>query len=47
MTEQTISTGLFQGLGPMLANRAVMITVSNAENGILTVNIIPSKIEGR
>jgi PRTRC genetic system protein E len=44
MTEQTISTGLFQGLGPMLANRAVMITVSNGGNGMLTVNIIPKKI---
>jgi PRTRC genetic system protein E len=45
MTEQTISTGLFQGLGPILANRAVMITVSNGGNGMLTVNIIPKKVK--
>ena len=45
MTEQTISTGLFQGLGPMLANRAVMITVSNSGNGMLTVNIIPKRVK--
>jgi PRTRC genetic system protein E len=44
MSEQTISTGLFQGLGPMLANRAVIITVSNGGNGMLTVNIIPKKV---
>ena len=47
MTEQTISTGLFQGLGPMLVNRAVMITVSNCGNGILTVNVIPSEKPSR
>ncbi len=36
--------GLFQGLAPLLANRTVIMTVSAAANGLLTLNVIPKKV---
>ena len=37
---------MFTELMPLLKQRAVMITISDVGEGLLTVNIIPRKIEG-
>ena len=39
------STGLFQGLGPLLINRTVIMTVAADGKGILTLNVIPKKVK--
>lgn len=40
----TEARGLFQGLGPLLVNRTVIMTVSADGNGMLTLNVIPKKV---
>ena len=37
-------TGLFQGLGPLLVNRTVIMTVASDGKGLLTLNVIPKKV---
>ncbi len=39
------STGLFQGLGPLLVNRTVIMTVAADGKGLLTLNVIPKKVK--
>ena len=39
------STGLFQGLAPLLVNRTVMMTVAADGKGLLTLNVIPKKVK--
>ena len=39
------STGLFQGLAPLLVNRTVILTVSADGQGLLTLNVIPKKVK--
>ena len=39
------STGLFQGLAPLLINRAVIMTVTADGKGLLTLNVIPKKVK--
>ena len=39
------STGLFQGLAPLLVNRTVIMTVAANEKGLLTLNVIPKKVK--
>ncbi len=41
----TESTGLFQGLAPLLFNRTVIMTVSADGKGLLTLNVIPKKVK--
>ena len=38
------TTGLFQGLAPLLTNRTVIMTVAADGNGMLTLNVIPKKV---
>ncbi len=38
-------TGLFQGLGPLLVNRTVIMTVASDGKGLLTLNVIPKKVK--
>ena len=38
------STGLFQGLEPLLVNRTVIMTVAADGKGLLTLNVIPKKV---
>lgn len=40
----TEPTGLFQGLAPLLANRTVILTLSADSGGLLTLNVIPKKV---
>jgi PRTRC genetic system protein E len=44
-TMTTESTGLFQGLAPLLFNRTVIMTVSADGKGLLTLNVIPKKVK--
>ena len=39
------STGLFQGLAPLLINRTVIMTVAADGKGLLTLNVIPKKVK--
>ena len=39
------STGLFQGLAPLLINRTVIMTVTADGKGLLTLNVIPKKVK--
>jgi len=39
------STGLFQGLAPLLVNRTVIMTVAADGKGLLTLNVIPKKVK--
>ena len=39
------STGLFQGLAPLLVNRTVILTVAADSKGLLTLNVIPKKVK--
>ena len=39
------STGLFQGLAPLLVNRTVIMTVAADSKGLLTLNVIPKKVK--
>ena len=39
------STGLFQGLAPLLVNRTVIMTVTADGKGLLTLNVIPKKVK--
>ena len=39
------STGLFQGLAPLLINRTVIMTVTANGKGLLTLNVIPKKVK--
>jgi PRTRC genetic system protein E len=41
----TESTGLFQGLAPLLVNRTVIMTVAADGKGLLTLNVIPKKVK--
>ena len=41
----TESTGLFQGLEPLLVNRTVIMTVAADGKGLLTLNVIPKKVK--
>ena len=41
----TESTGLFQGLAPLLVNRTVIMTVAADSKGLLTLNVIPKKVK--
>ena len=41
----TESTGLFQGLAPLLVNRTVIMTVAVDGKGLLTLNVIPKKVK--
>src|SRR5712691_10057832 len=43
-TMTTESTGLFQGLAPLLLNRTVIMTVAADGKGLLTLNVIPKKV---
>ena len=43
MTTET--TGLFQGLAPLLVNRTVIMTVAADGKGLLTLNVIPKKVK--
>ena len=43
MTAET--TGLFQGLAPLLVNRTVIMTVAADGKGLLTLNVIPKKVK--
>ena len=43
MTTET--TGLFQGLAPLLVNRTVIVTVAADSKGLLTLNVIPKKVK--
>lgn len=40
----TETTGLFQGLAPLLVNRTVIMTVSADTKGMLTLTVIPKKV---
>jgi len=44
-TMTTESTGLFQGLAPLLVNRTVIMTVAADGKGLLTLNVIPKKVK--
>jgi PRTRC genetic system protein E len=44
-TMTTESTGLFQGLAPLLLNRTVIMTVAADGKGLLTLNVIPKKVK--
>ena len=44
-TMTTESTGLFQGLAPLLVNRTVIMTVAADSKGLLTLNVIPKKVK--
>src|SRR6266852_3800741 len=44
-TMTTQSTGLFQGLAPLLVNRTVIMTVAADGKGLLTLNVIPKKVK--
>jgi len=39
------TTGLFQGLAPLLINRTVIMTVTANGKGLLTLNVIPKKVK--
>lgn len=41
----TETTGLFQGLAPLLTNRTVIMTVAADGDGMLTLNVIPKKVK--
>ena len=41
----TDTTGLFQGLAPLLVNRTVIMTVAADGKGLLTLNVIPKKVK--
>lgn len=41
----TESTGLFQGLAPLLVNRTVIMTVAADGKGLLILNVIPKKVK--
>ncbi len=41
----TETTGLFQGLAPLLVNRTVIMTVAADGKGMLTLNVIPKKVK--
>ena len=41
----TETTGLFQGLSPLLVNRTVIMTVVADGKGMLTLNVIPKKVK--
>ena len=41
----TETTGLFQGLAPLLTNRTVIMTVAAHGDGMLTLNVIPKKVK--
>jgi PRTRC genetic system protein E len=43
MTTET--TGLFQGLAPLLVNRTVIMTVAADGKGLLILNVIPKKVK--
>jgi len=44
-TMTTETTGLFQGLAPLLVNRTVIMTVAADGKGLLTLNVIPKKVK--
>jgi PRTRC genetic system protein E len=44
-TMTTESTGLFQGLAPLLVNRTVIMTIAADGKGLLTLNVIPKKVK--
>lgn len=39
------STGLFQGLAPLLVNRTVILTVAADSKGLLRLNVIPKRVK--
>lgn len=38
------STGLFQGLAPLLDNRTIILTLAKTQGGLVTLNVIPKKV---